>query len=394
MFDSPRITMSRRLRNTPFTSRVLQHGASEFTAYNHMLLPTKFVSLEDDYWHLCSAVQVWDVSVERQVSIQGPDATRLVQWMTPRDVSSVAMDQCVYLPLADENGRLVNDPVGLRLAQDHWWLSIADSDVRLWAKGLATGANMDVVVHEPDVWPLAVQGPAAQTLMMRVFGKQVGDIRFFRYRQLEYRGHRFIVARSGWSKQGGFEIYVDDIALGQSLFDELFEQGVGLDVRAGCPNLIERLESGLLAFGNDMDSRHTVLESSLGHFINLDADIDSLSLPALRQERATGVKRRLVGLLLPAPDGPRTIANNAFAPAGSPVAEVVFSHNDHSHCLCSQAWSPRYRQQMASAMLEEPLASEQVVEVLLADGTRATARLCELPFDFAKLGIKANAQKI
>jgi dimethylsulfoniopropionate demethylase len=395
MINAPRLAISRRLRKTPFTSRAIAQGVQAFTVYNHMLLPTEFLSVEEDYWHLRSAVQVWDVSVERQVSIKGPDATRLVQWMTPRDIANVALDRCVYLPLADEHGKLLNDPVGIRLGEDHWWLSIADSDVVLWAKGLARGSSLDVVVNEPDVWPLAVQGPLAEELMARVFGDEVRGIRFFRYARLAYRDHSFVVARSGWSKQGGFEIYVDDIALGQALYDELFVAGEDLQVRPGCPNLIERLESGLLAFGNDMDSRHSVLESGLGGFISLDADIEALSLDALRQERDRGVARRLVGLALPALDGPKPLAERPFEQPAlvepgviSVLPEAIYNQTDFSNCLGSQCWSPNYRYQLATAMVEEPQASESEISVTLADGTTCMARICSVPFDFEKLGIR------
>ena len=205
-----------------------------------------------------------------------------------------------------------------------WWLSISDSDVALWAKGLARGAGLDVRVEEADVWRLAVQGPLAEQLMARVFGATIRDIRFSRYAKLNYQDHSFIVARFGWSKQGGFEIDVDDVGVGQALYDKLFEQGRDLQVRPGCPNLIERLESGLLAFGNDMDARHSVLESGLGGFISLDSNIDSLSMEALRAERAAGLDRRLVGIAIDAPDGPLkpyspapTLAAGAHLPAHS-----------------------------------------------------------------------------
>jgi len=356
-----------------------------------MLLATEFESLESDYWHLCSAVQVWDVGVERQVSIKGPDATKLVQWMTPRAVAGISTDRCVYLPLADENGKLINDPVGIRLADDHWWLSLADSDVVLWAKGLAAGASLDVAVNEPDVWPLAVQGPLAEELMVRVFGESVKEIRFFRYARLEYQGHTFIVARSGWSKQGGFEVYVDDVALGQALHDELFEKGADLDVRPGCPNQIERLESGLLSYGNDMDSRHSVLESGLGGFISLDEDLDTLSHSALRAERQRGLERRLVGLVLPVSDYSTPLAEQPFYSedeAGT-SAEGLVLQSDLGHSLGSQCWSPKYKVQLATAMLEEPLASESATEVLLANGQPSTAQICRLPFDFEQLELKA-----
>ncbi len=386
MSVDPRIAISRRLRKTPFTSRVFEQGVTAFTVYNHMLLATEFESLEADYWHLCSAVQVWDVSVERQVSLKGPDADKLVQLMTPRNIEGLAADRCVYLPLADEKGLLVNDPVGMRVEDDHWWLSIADSDVKLWASGLAAGAGLDVCVTEADVWPLAVQGPKAEELMQRVFGDDVADIRFFRHRRMAYGNATFVVSRSGWSKQGGFEVYVDDVAEGQALYDELFEKGQDLDVRAGCPNLIERMESTLLSFGNDMDSRHSVLESGLGAFIDLDADINSLSIKALRTERDAGPKRRLMGLFIPAPAGARRLAEQPFAEQLGMDTKQVGSSEDIlkqgliQHCLGSQVYSPRYGVQLATAMLDEPLASSDVCKVLLADSTTAEAIICALPF--------------
>lgn len=377
--NAPLISLSRRLRSTPFTSRVMDRGAKSFTVYNRMLLAAEFSSLEDDYWHLCSAVQVWDVGAERQVSIKGPDATHLVQWMTPRNISKVALDQCAYLPLADEHGKLVNDPVGLRIAEDHWWLSVADSDVVLWAKGLARGAGLNVDVYEPDVWPLAVQGPKAEDLVARVFGEKVRSIRFFRYARLPYRSTEFIVARSGWSKQGGFEIYVDESQAGQQLYDELFSRGEDLDVRPGCPNQIERIEGGLLSFGNDMDARHSVLEAGLGPFISLDDPVDSLSHPALRVERERGAHRGLCGLMLDAPNGPRMLA------------EQPFVQSQPGNFLGSQVFSPRYRQQLATAMVEEPMLSRIKTDgscfVRLANGQTSSARVTNLPFDFAGLGV-------
>ena len=376
---APALSVSRRLRSTPFTPRVREAGARAFTVYNHMLLPTEFVSLEEDCRHLKTAVQVWDVGAERQVSIEGPDATRLVQWMTPRDVSNVAVGRCVYLPLADEHGRLINDPVGLRFADDHWSLSVADSDVLLWAKGLARGAGLDVRVHEPGVWPLAVQGPRSDALMARVFGESVREIRFFRHAVFDYEGHPLTVARSGWSKQGGFEIYVDDAERGVALWDALFAAGADLDVRAGGPNLIERMEGGLLSFGNDMDSRHSPLEAGLGGFLSLDADIETLSLDALRAERAAGPARRLRGLVLDAPDDARPFADDPFAPLGDAAGDSFVG---------TQVRSPRYRTQLATAMLDEPLASAPALELALADGSRAEARVTDLPFDFAALGIE------
>lgn len=384
------LSISNRLRSTPFTGRVQQQGAKAFTVYNHMLLPTEFDTIEADYWHLCEHVQVWDVGVERQVEIKGPDAENLVQWMTPRDISKVDVGRCMYVPLADEEGYLINDPIALKLADDHWWLSISDSDVLLWAKGLATAAKLNVQVSEPDVWPLAVQGPKADDLMAKVFGEGVRDIRFFRFQSMTYNGHAFRVARSGWSKQGGYEIYVDNADVGVELYDALFEAGEDLYVRAGCPNLLERMESSLLSYGNDMTMKHTVLECGLDGFFDLHTEADSMSGKALRAQQAKGLERKLVGLAIA-----------SFTPTAQVAVDQKsgFLIGDGGQLigrLGSQVWSPKYQHQLVTVMLEKPFYFEssepQQIAVQLQDGTFEQAHVLSLPFDFEAAGIVAAVE--
>jgi len=235
------IAPSRRVRRTPFSDGVEAAGVKGYTVYNRMLLPTVFRSVEEDYHHLKSAVQVWDVSVERQVELRGPDAGRLMQMLTPRDLRGMLPGMCYYVPLVDGTGGMLNDPVALMLAEDRYWLSIADSDLLLWVKGLAHALYLDVIVEEPDVSPLAIQGPKSDELAARIFGDNVKDLRFFRYGYFDFEGHQFLVARSGYSKQGGFEIYVDGHERGMPLWNALMDAGRDLDVHAGCPNLIERV---------------------------------------------------------------------------------------------------------------------------------------------------------
>ena len=280
------ISISRRLRRTPFSEGVRAAGVKGYTVYNHMLLPTFFASLEEDYWHLKSAVQVWDVACERQVEIAGPDADRLVRMLTPRDISKMADNQCFYVPVVNTEGGMLNDPVALRPDGERWWISIADSDLLFWVMGLAVGMRLNVTVREPDVSPLAVQGPKAEDLMARVFGDAVRGIRFFRHKRLEFQGKTMVVARSGYSKQGGFEIYVEGAENGMPLWNALFEAGRDLDVRAGCPNLIERVEGGLLSYGNDMTSENTPFECGLGKYCNSDGDY--IGRAALEHRREPG----------------------------------------------------------------------------------------------------------
>jgi len=377
--NAPLITRSRRLRETPFTSRILEGGAQSFTVYNHMLLASYFRGLEEDYWHLVQHVQVWDVSVERQVQIKGPDAYELVQWMTPRDLSKAQDDQCFYAPLCDEQGKIINDPIAIHVSEDTWWLSIADSDVMLWAKGLATGRGLDVEICEPDVWPVAVQGPKAEDLMARVFGNEVRDIRFFRYRRMAYQGHEFIVARSGWSHQGGFEIYVDDAKLGQALWDELFAVGEDLHVGHGCPNNIERMEAGLLSFGSDMMFSMTPLQCGLDKYCHLDRNLPSMSVAALAKQKEEGVPSRLMGVVvreLP------TYCN-----------EIVLTI-DGFDCgdITSLSFSARFDAWLAFALFDsahiEAIVSGASNLSVHTDYGAFEAILCELPFELHTLSLK------
>ncbi len=357
------LSISRRTRATPFTRRVEAAGVRGYTVYNHMLLPTFFESNEADYWHLCEDVQVWDVSCERQIEVAGPDSARLIQLMTPRDISQAVIGQGLYAPLCDENGGIVNDPVLIKFDAYQWWISIADSDVRLWARGLACGLGLDVRIREADIWPLAVQGPKAETLVTRVFGDEVPKIRFFKSKMLEFRGRSMMVMRSGYSKQGGFEIYLNDPSLAEPLWDELFERGQDLNVRPGGPNLIERIESSLLSYNNDMTIAHNPFECGLDQFIDLDADIDAISLPALRRIRGNH-ERQLMGLVF---DEPMTFERFEVERDGRVVCDIR-----------SQVWSPRHRRHIAMAMFKRDyIEHHKNIEI---EGK--IARIVDLPFDF------------
>ena len=367
---SPELLISTRTRSTPFSSRVEACGVKAYTVYNHMLLPIVYRSLEKDYWHLCEAVQVWDVSCQRQVEIIGPDTRRLVQLMTPRDLSQAENGQCLYAPLCDESGGMVNDPILIKHANNHWWLSIADTDVLLWAKGQATGLGLNVNISEPDIWPLAVQGPKAENLLTRVFGEEIKKIGFFRSRKLDYKGNDFLIARSGWSKQGGFEIYVNDAELGRQLWDELFDKGEDLNVGPGCPNLIERIESGLMSFGGDMGYETTPLECGLDHYVDLEAGIESLSIEALRTRKP---KTKLMGLVI--------------EKKVNLTDRQVFIGNKVLGEITSNVWSPRYSVHLAFAKCDLELLGDQQDKYIKTSSGEAAVQITNLPFDFTTLGL-------
>ena len=298
------ISPSRRLRRTAFSDGVEAAGVKAYTVYNRMLLPTVFRSVEEDYRHLKDAVQLWDVSVERQVEVRGPDAGRLIQMLTPRDLRGMLPGQCYYMPVVDETGGMLNDPVVVKLSEDRWWISIADSDLLFWVKGVAYGYRLDVLVDEPDVSPLAVQGPKADELMARVFGDGVKDVRFFRFGWFDFQGRSLVVARSGYSKQGGFEIYVEGRDIGMSLWNALMEAGRDLDVHAGCPNGIERIEGGLLSYGNDMTDDNTPHECGLGRFCNTATAIGCIGRDALLRVSIEGPVQQIRPIAIDAKELP------------------------------------------------------------------------------------------
>ncbi len=355
------ISPSRRLRRTPFSEGVEAAGVKAYTVYNRMLLPTVFRSVEEDYRHLKDAVQVWDVAVERQVEVRGPDAGRLMQMLTPRDLRKMQPGQCFYVPIVDETGGMLNDPVAVKLAEDRWWISIADSDLLFWVKGIAYGYRLDVLVDEPDVSPLAVQGPKAEELMARVFGDAVRDVRFFRFGWFEFQGRPLVVARSGYSKQGGFEIYVEGSDLGMPLWNALMEAGRDLDVHAGCPNLIERIEGGLLSYGNDMTDDNTPHECGLGRFCNTNTAIGCVGRDALLRVAQEGPVRQIRPVEI----------HGAPVPPCDRVWPVM-DGDRHVGNISSSAFSPDFNTNVSIGMIRMThWTAATEVDVVTPDGVRA-----------------------
>ena len=292
------IAKSRRLRSTPYTSRIENQGVTAYTIYNHMLLPASFGNLEKEYFHLKEHVQIWDVAAERQVQMVGKDSKKLVQLMTCRNLSKAKVGRCYYVPIVDEQGGMLNDPVALKISEDKWWLSLADSDIGLYAKGIASGLALQVEIEEPDVNIMAVQGPKSFKLMEKVLGNKIKELKFFGFDYYSFKGNKFLIARSGWSKQGGYEIYVENREAGQSLYDELFLAGKEFQVKPGCPNLIERIESGLLSAGNDFDNQDNPYECNFDKYIDIESDINFLGKNALIKIRKKGINRKLMGVLI------------------------------------------------------------------------------------------------
>ena len=363
------IAKSRRLRSTPYTSRIEEQGVTAYTIYNHMLLPAAFGSIEDSYRHLKEHVQVWDVAAERQVEISGKDSAELVQLMTCRDLSKSKIGRCYYCPIIDENGNLVNDPVVLKLDENKWWISIADSDVIFFAKGLASGNKFDVKIIEPVVDIMAIQGPKSFALMEKVFGKKITELKFFGFSYFDFRGIKHLIARSGWSKQGGYEVYVQNTESGQKLYDHFFEVGKEFNVGPGCPNLIERIESALLSYGNDFDNNDNPLECGFDQYVNLGSDVNFLGKEKLKKIKSEGIKRKLMGIKL------ETKEINL-----SSSLEVKDEKNNIIGELRSACYSPHFDKVIGIAMMNKAFCNiAQPLKIEINNST-FIGKVCDLPF--------------
>lgn len=358
-----------RLRPSPFYRAALAEGMATASIYNHMILPASYGQGEDEYWRLINGVSQWDVGVQRQVQIKGPDAGRLVQILCPRDMSNCKVGQGKYVPLCNHRGTVVNDPIVLKLAEDLYWFSIADSDIWLWAGTIAAERGLDVDISEPDVSPMALQGPKAEDVVAHVCGDWVRDIKYFWFRETEIEGIPVAVQRSGWSKQGGFEIYLRDGAKGTQLWNIFKEAGKPWGIGPGGPTTPERTESGLVSIGGDTDAQTNPFEVRLGKYVNLDVADDVVGIKALRKIHAQGPERHQLGVILDGmlPD-PFGFSWEDICVGGTKVGSLT-------NCV----WSPRLQANIGYALISRDQQAGREIEVMRAHGA-VKGKLVPLPF--------------
>jgi aminomethyltransferase len=363
------ITPTARLRTTPFLEMARKEGLTNAMVYNRMVLPTFYGNPEEEYWRLINGVSMWDVSVERQVQVTGKDAAKLAQILSPRDLSKCKPGQGKYVPLCNHQGTVINDPILLKHDEDRFWFSIADSDIWSWASAIAAERGLDVKIEEPDVSPLAVQGPKAVEVIADIFGDWVRDLKYFWFKELELEGIPVALQRSGWSKQGGFEIYLKDGSQGEKLWNIVKEAGAPYDIGPGSPATPERTESGLVSVGGDTDAHTNPFEVRLGQYVDLDVPDDTVGIQALRKIAEEGPKRHQLGLKLegdqPAPLG---LAWEDLTRDGQKVGDMT-------NCT----WSYRLQQNIGYALISREVQAGEKVMVQRPGGA-VRAELVEMPF--------------
>ncbi|MBI3916986.1 MAG: glycine cleavage system protein T [Betaproteobacteria bacterium] len=339
-FDMSLVQRGARLRRSPFFAATQRYGAKAYTVYNHMLFPICFADLEEEYWRLVNGVTLWDVSVERQVEITGPDALSFTNMLTPRDLTRCAVGQGKYAVVTADDGGIINDPVLLRLGENHFWFALADSDVLLWARGAALNAGLRVTIGEPDVSPLQLQGPKAKEVVRALFGDAALALRYYHFFEIALDGIPLVVTRTGWSGEVGYEIYLRDGSRGDELWERIMEAGRPHGIRPTGPSDIRRIEAGILNWGADMTRENNVYEVGLEYLVDDDKNTDYIGRAALRRIAAEGVKRKLAGIEMA---GERIEFNSTRWPVkidDALVGEVT-----------SAIYSPRLKKNIGYAML-------------------------------------------
>ena len=287
-----------QIRKGPFFDATVRWGAKGFSVYNHMYIPRDFGDPEQNFWNLINDAILCDVAVERQVQIKGPDAGKFVQMMSPRDLSNMQVGQCKYVILTNQFGGILNDPVLLKVSEDCYWFSLADSDILFWAQGLAVNNSYDVAITEPDVSPIQLQGPKSKEIMLKIFGNEILDIKYYWFKKFNLNGIDLIISRTGWSSEFGYEIFLLNFEDGDELYETLMQSGKGLGLHPGHTSTIRRIEGAMLSYHSDMDINTNPFELGMDKFIDLDKGFDFIGKNALLNIKKNGITRKQVGIIL------------------------------------------------------------------------------------------------
>ncbi len=358
-----------RLRVSPFYDATVREGVAAFSPYNSMLMPVSYGDSDLEYNRLMNGVSQWDVSVQRQVEIKGPDAAGLVQMLCVRNLSKIEVGKGKYVPMCDHRGVLINDPVVLKHEDGTFWLSIGDNNILMWARSIAAERRLNVELREPDVSPMAVQGPKAEDVVAAIFGDWVRALKYFWFAPAEIDGIPLVIQRSGYSKQGGFELYLRDSSRGTDLWNIVREAGHPWNIGPGYPNPMERIESGLLSYGGDTDDQTNPFEVRLEKYVDLEIDDEVVGIKALRAIKAEGVKRRQLGIVL---------KTNDRRPGHAVWYKIQKAGINIGH-MTNGAWSPRMQAMIGFALVNVDFAPGDEVQVVF--GTHSNrGTLCELPF--------------
>ena len=368
-----------QIRKSPFFNSTVKWGAKGFSFYNHMYIPRDFGNPEKNFWNLINDAILCDVSVERQVEIKGPDAAKFTQLLTPRDLSKLSIGQCKYVLITNHEGGLINDPVLLKLAEDHFWLSLGDSDVLLWAQGVAVNSDLDVIIKEPDVSPLQLQGPKSINIMKKLFGDEITKLKYYWFIETKLKDIPLVVSRTGWSTELGYELFLRDETKGDQLWELIMESGKSFNLKPGHTSSIRRIEAGMLSYHADANINTNPFELGLDRLVNLENNNKFIGKNALIKIKEEGIKRKQVGLIINC--HPLKGPNTTFW--------QILKNNQTIGKVTSAVYSPRLKKNIALAIvLIENSKIGTILEIKIGNNIY-NAKIVEKPFYDPKKNIPA-----
>ncbi len=359
-----------QIRKSPYFDSTVKWGATGFSVYNHMYIPRDFGNPEQNFWNLIEKSILCDVAVERQVEITGPDAYKFTQLLTPRDLSNISIGQCKYVLITNNEGGILNDPVLLRLAENHFWLSLADSDVLFWAQGVAVNSGLNVNISEPDVSPLQLQGPTSKDIMFKLFGESIKDLKYYWFKEYNLDGIPLIVSRTGWSSEFGYELFLRDGSKGNELYEKIMNAGKEYGLQPGHTSSIRRIEGGMLSYHADADIHTNPFELGFDRLVSLDNDIEFIGKAALKKIKSEGIKRKQVGLEINCE--PLSGPNTTFW--------SIKKDNNKIGKVTSAVYSPRLKKNIALAMVNIKYSAVGTKLIVETNENKFEAIVVEKPF--------------
>ena len=361
-----------RIRKSPFFEETVKAGATNFTTYNHMIMPVGYTSLEEEYKSLIEDVTLWDVAGERQVQIIGEDAAKFVQYLTPRNLSTFKDSFCRYAFLTDENGGIINDPLILKFNDQKFWLSLADSDALLWCKGVALSGKFKVEIDEPEACPLSLQGPKSKDLMKKISNSDdsIMSLKYYQFIETRLFDLDLIVARSGWSNQFGYEIYIKKEEDGGALWRGLMEAGKEFNIVPSCPNQIDRIEAGMISHLGDTTLDENPLELNLPKFYDLDQEAEFVGKQALKKIQQDGIKKQFTGFKI---SGKKIGYNMGRIP-------VKNESNEKFGFITSCIYSPNFGCNIGLGYIDIKLINSKNIFNIFHDEEKREVEIVPLPF--------------
>ena len=359
-----------QIRKSPYFDATVRWGAKDFSVYNHMYIPRDFGDPEQNFWNLINDAILCDVAVERQVQIKGPDASKFVQMMTPRDLSNMQVGQCKYVILVNQFGGVLNDPVLLKVEDDCYWFSLADSDILFWAQGLNVNKEYDVEIIEPDVSPLQLQGPKSKDIMVKIFGNKILELKYYWFKHFQLGNIKLLISRTGWSSEFGYEIFLLNSSEGDELYETLMNEGKELGLHPGHTSTIRRIEGGMLSYHSDMDINTNPLELGMEKFIDLDGSFNFVGKDALIEIKKSGIHRKQVGLIIDIEPliGPNT------------SKWEIITNNKIVGVVTSAVYSPRLKSNIALAMVKKEFSDIGTLLKVNIDNNLVNTNIVQKPF--------------